>query len=108
MKLGRHQDRVTRDPGSYLFRVDQVLRRHNTAEFFRSLYQKKREKAYFHALAQLQNSLGQMNDIVVADHLLERLSAAHEDQRISAHLSTAVGVVTGWHTHSAGPSKSRL
>lgn len=76
-----------------------------TAEFFRSLYRKKREKAYFHALAQLQNSLGHMNDIVVADHLLERLSAVRDDQKISDHLSTALGIVAGWHTHSASSSE---
>jgi triphosphatase len=76
-----------------------------TAEFFRSLYQTKREKAYFHALAQLQNSLGHMNDIVVADHLLARMSVALDDQRIPDHLSTAIGIVTGWHTHSASSSE---
>ena len=51
-----------------------------TAEFFRSLYRGKRERAYLHALAQLQGSLGRMNDIVVADHLLERLSTASENR----------------------------
>jgi triphosphatase len=76
-----------------------------TVEFFRSLYRKKRKKAYFHALAQLQNRLGHMNDIVAADYLLERLSADREDQRISDHLSTAVGTVAGWHTHSASASE---
>jgi hypothetical protein len=46
-----------------------------------------------------------MNDIVVADHLLERLSAAREGQRASDHLFTAVGIVAGWHTHSASSSE---
>jgi hypothetical protein len=55
----------------------------------------------------LQNSLGHMNDIVVADHLLERLSASREDMRISDHLSTAVSIVVGWHTHSASSSERR-
>jgi CHAD domain-containing protein len=76
-----------------------------TAEFFRSLYQKKREKAYFHTLAQMQNSLGHMNDIVVADHLLERLSAARVDQGSSDRLSTAAGIVAGWYTQSASSSE---
>ncbi len=71
-----------------------------TAEFFRSLYPKKREKAYFHALTQLQNSLGRMNDIVVADHLLNRLSAAR-DHRISDLISTAGGIVARWYSKSA-------
>ena len=77
-----------------------------TAEFFRSLYQKKREKAYFRALAQLQNSLGRMNDIVVADHLLRRLSAAaRRDRRIPERLSTAARTVAGWYTQSASSSE---
>jgi CHAD domain-containing protein len=76
-----------------------------TAEFFRSLYQRKREKAYFHALAQLQNSLGHMNDIVVADHLLKRLSAARDDRRIYDRLSSAAGIVAGWYMQSASSSE---
>lgn len=76
-----------------------------TADFFCSLYQKKRDEAYFHALAQMQNSLGHMNDIVVADHLLERLSAAPANQKISGNLLTALGIVKGWYTHSASSSE---
>ena len=76
-----------------------------TADFFRSLYRKKREKAYFHALAKLQNSLGHMNDIVMANHLFERLSAARGDRRASDLLFTAVGIVVGWHTHNASSSE---
>ena len=77
-----------------------------TAEFFRSLYQKRHEKAYFHALAQLQNSLGRMNDIVVADHLLKRLSAAaRHDRKIPECLSTAARTVAGWYTQSASRSE---
>jgi hypothetical protein len=53
----------------------------------------------------MQNSLGHMNDIVVADHLLERLSAAREDQKISGNLLTAVGNVKGCYTHSASSSE---
>jgi triphosphatase len=103
LKLGRDFKKLSPQERHQLRIALKKLR--YTAEFFRSLYQKKREKAYFHALAQLQNSLGHMNDIVVADHLLEHLSAAREDQRISAHLSTAVGVVAGWHMHSASSSE---
>jgi triphosphatase len=76
-----------------------------TADFFRSFYRKKREKRYFHALAQLQNSLGHMNDILMANHLFERLSAARENQRASDRLSTAIGIVAGWHTHNASSSE---
>ena len=78
LKLGRDFKKLSAQERHQLRIALKKLR--YTAEFFRSLYQKKREKAYFHALAQLQNSLGHMNDIVVADHLLKRLSAARHDQ----------------------------
>ncbi len=54
-----------------------------------------------HALAELQNSLGHINDIAVADHLFERIVASREHKRTSRHLCTAAGLVAGWHTHSA-------
>ncbi len=72
-----------------------------TAEFFRSLYQRKPEKSYFSTLAELQNSLGHMNDVVVANHLLKRLSATRDRQRVFANLPTAIAIVVRWHTHSA-------
>jgi triphosphatase len=103
LKLGRDFEKLSPQERHQLRIALKKLR--YTAEFFRSLYQKKREKVYFHVLAQLQNSLGHMNDIVVADHLLERLSAARGGKRSSGHLSTAVGIVAGWHTHSASSSE---
>jgi hypothetical protein len=42
-----------------------------------------------------------MNDIAVADHLLERLSSVRKDRRVSDDLQTASGIVSGWHAHSA-------
>jgi hypothetical protein len=46
-----------------------------------------------------------MNDIVVADHLLKRLSAASDDQRSCDRLSTAAGIVAGCYTQSASSSE---
>ena len=103
-KLGRHFKKLSARERHQLRIALKKLR--YTAEFFRSLYQKKREKAYFRALAQLQNSLGRMNDIVVADHLLRRLSAApRRDRRIPERLSTAARIVAGWYTQSASSSE---
>ena len=72
-----------------------------TADFFRSLYPKKHAKPYFRALAQMQNCLGHMNDVVVAEHLLERMTSVHQRQRVFAHLLTAAGTVIGWHARGA-------
>jgi triphosphatase len=71
-----------------------------TAEFFRSLFRNKHEKEYLHALAEVQNSLGLINDIAIADHLLEHIAASLEHNR-THHLCTAAGLVAGWHARSA-------
>jgi CHAD domain-containing protein len=72
-----------------------------TADFFRSLYPKKHAKPYFHALAQMQNCLGHMNDVVVAEHLLERMASVRQRPRVFAHLLSAAGAVIGWHARGA-------
>jgi triphosphatase len=97
LKLGRNFKKLSPQERHQLRIVLKKLR--YTAEFFRSLYQKKHEKAS--RARSTAEQPGHMNDIVVADHPLERLSAAREGQRASDHLHTAVGLVAGWHTHSA-------
>ena len=72
-----------------------------TADFFQSLYPKKHAKPYFRGLAQMQKCLGHMNDVVVAEHLLERMTSVHQRQRVFAHLLTAAGTVIGWHARGA-------
>jgi len=76
-----------------------------TADFFRSLYPKKNAKPYFRALARMQNCLGHMNDVVVAEHLLEWMTSANQRQRVFAHLLTAAGTVIGWHARGASAAK---
>ena len=79
-----------------------------TAEFFLSLYPKTLAKPYFRALAQMQNYLGHMNDVVVAEHLVERLSTEHEHQRALPRLAIAAGVVVGWHARGASASAREI
>jgi len=70
-----------------------------TAEFFSSLFPAKGQKAYLHSLGVMQDSLGHMNDVLVAEHLLQQLSARRGSQ--SPGLSMAIGMVIGWHAHNA-------
>lgn len=102
LKLGRDFKKLSAQERHKLRIALKKLR--YTAEFFRSLYRKKREKAYFHALTQMQNSLGRMNDIVVAELLLKRLSAAR-DRRTSDLISTAGRMVTRWYSQNASNSE---
>jgi CHAD domain-containing protein len=105
LKLGRDFENLSPEARHRLLALKKLR---YTAEFFHSLYQKKRENAYLRALAQLQKSLGHMNDIVTAEHLLERLTAAREDQSISDNLPIAVGIVAGWHAHKRRSQLARI
>ena len=52
-------------------------------------------------LTRLQDGLGRMNDMVVAEYLLKRLSAAGHDQRISDSLSTVAATISRWYSEGA-------
>jgi triphosphatase len=74
-----------------------------TAEFFGSFFPGKRRESFLKALGKTQDSLGHLNDVVVAEHLLQNLS----DRRINRrdHLSIGIGIVIGWHQHSGSHSQ---
>ncbi len=63
-------------------------------EFFRNLYGRKATKAYLAAVADIQETLGAVNDAVVGHRLLDelepKLAKSGEDPRL------AVGIVMGW------------
>jgi len=99
LKLGRDFRRLSAEQRHQLRIALKKLR--YTADFFGSLFPKKHAKPYFRALAQMQNCLGHMNDVVVAEHLLERMAGAHRPQRGFAYLLTAAGTVIGWHARGA-------
>jgi triphosphatase len=99
LKLGRDFSKLSAEQRHQLRIALKKLR--YTADFFQSLYPKKHAKPYFHALAEMQNCLGHMNDVVVAEHLLERMTSGHQRQRVFARLLTAAGTVIGWHARAA-------
>ena len=76
VKLGRDFDSLSGQERHQL-RIGLKKLRY-TAEFFRSLYPKNLAKPYFGALAAMQDCLGHINDVVVAEHLLDRLAAVHQ------------------------------
>jgi inorganic triphosphatase YgiF len=63
-------------------------------EFFRDLYPRKATKPYLATLADLQDTLGAVNDAVVGHRLLDdlepRMAKSGEDARLAA------GIVMGW------------
>lgn len=69
-------------------------------EFFRALYPKRRSKDYIAALERLQDALGKMNDIAVADGLLQGLGDEAPPR--------AGGLVIGWYDSQAAASEPEL
>jgi inorganic triphosphatase YgiF len=63
-------------------------------EFFESLYARKRTKPYLKALKELQDALGHLNDVAVADGLTAELT--RRAKTAPRALATGSGMVRGW------------
>ena len=66
-----------------------------SAEFFATLYDKQKTSAFLAALSEVQEVLGQINDVAVAHRLLDELAALPE---LAAH-HEAVALAKGWIAH---------
>lgn len=66
-----------------------------SAEFFATLYDKQKTSAFLAALSEVQEVLGQINDVAVAHRLLDELAALPE---LAAH-HEAVTLAKGWIAH---------
>ena len=65
-------------------------------EFFEALYPKKHTKPYLAALKDLQDGLGHLNDVAVAQRLIDSL-VGRGDRSADRRLQQAAGLVLGWH-----------
>lgn len=63
-----------------------------SAEFFAPLYPAKKVRPYLASLTQLQQILGELNDLVVAEQLSKRLLARHT----AAEKAAATALLAGW------------
>ena len=79
-------------------RID-VKRLRYAIDFFSSLYAPKRVKAFIGHLQKLQDGLGYMNDLAVAEGLIKRLVETAEAGSVDA-IRHAGALVLGWHTHA--------
>lgn len=66
-----------------------------SAEFFAGFYDKQKAKSYLATLSEVQEVLGQINDVAVAHRLLDELA---EEPALSAH-QEAVALAKGWIAH---------
>ncbi|OGS98995.1 MAG: hypothetical protein A3F73_02370 [Gallionellales bacterium RIFCSPLOWO2_12_FULL_59_22] len=66
-----------------------------SAEFFATLYDKQKTAAFLTSLSEVQDVLGQINDVAVAHRLLDELAALPE---LAAHRE-ATALAKGWIAH---------
>jgi inorganic triphosphatase YgiF len=66
-------------------------------EFFEALYPEKQTRPYLAALKDLQDGLGHLNDVAVAQRLIGSLLDGAEGNGDRAGLEGAAGLVLGWH-----------
>ena len=72
------------------------------------LFEGKKARRFLKGLAGLQDGLGALNDVVVAEGLLAKLVENAEAGADREALSYASGCVLGWHRHRASKYNQRL
>lgn len=104
LKLGRDFESLSDDA---LHRVRISLKKlRYTAEFFASLYPAGRTKPYLESLRRLQNDLGFLNDLAMAQRQMTELRAMPGDN--SGALAIAAGVVIGWYARGLSEVRPRI
>ena len=97
LKLGRQFARLS---AQERHRVRIALKKLRYAtEFFQTLYPKGRAKPYLAALKDLQDRLGHLNDVAVAERLIGMLVGEEDRSADDAAIRWAGGLVLGWHAH---------
>ena len=77
-------------------------------EFFEGLYRKKDTKPYLASLKQMQDSLGHLNDVAVAEKLGLRLVDQAKSQVERESLRMAAGLVLGWYGKGVADLEPKL
>jgi CHAD domain-containing protein len=83
-------------------------------DFFSDIFEDERKKKFVKKLTRLQDDLGRMNDVAVAETMLARLVGVDGDGvnsggvAASGQLAFAAGGVLGWHRRRAAEMDVRL
>ena len=105
LKLGRKFETLS-DEALHDLRISLKKLRYAT-EFFISLYGKDRTKSYLVSLRQLQDDLGHLNDVAVAESRLGELCTRYNGDHAEA-LQRASGTVIGWYSHALAQIRPRI
>lgn len=105
LKLGRDFDGLSDDA---LHQVRIALKKlRYSAEFFAPLYRKKDTRPYLAALQRLQDDLGRLNDIAVAERRLDALCRKARGKTAEA-LTSASALMLGWYAHALAERRPRI
>jgi inorganic triphosphatase YgiF len=105
MRAGRHLSRRS-EAEKHQLRI-QVKKLRYASEFLAGAYPSRRKESHIQALSALQDTLGHLNDVVVADRLLERiLDRMGVEATVDHH--RAAGFVGGWTAQQADEKLTRL
>jgi inorganic triphosphatase YgiF len=77
-------------------------------EFFQSIYETKTSARYIGRLASLQDDLGHLNDIAVADQLVRRFTGGDHAATLGTEAAGSAGFVLGWYARLAVESDRKL
>jgi inorganic triphosphatase YgiF len=105
IKLGRRFDDLS-DEALHRLRISLKKLRYTT-EFFTALYAEGGTEAYVKSMRQLQDDLGHLNDLAVAEVRLADLRSRIGSDEAGA-LQWPCGVVIGWHTHALAQIRPRI
>ncbi len=84
-----------------------VKRLRYTTDFFGAVFPCKALKPYRENLASLQDALGYLNDVAVAEELVARSCQGVRGKALD-HCRFAGGVIIGWHSRALADSEQRL
>jgi CHAD domain-containing protein len=104
-KLGRKFDKLS-DEALHRLRISLKKLRYST-EFFAAFYGGDRTQAYLNSLRRLQDDLGHLNDVAVAESRLADLCARTGDDE-AGELRMACGTVIGWYSHALAQIRPRI
>jgi triphosphatase len=95
LKLGRQFEQLSAEE-RHKVRIALKKLRYAT-EFFQTLYPKKESKPYLAALKDLQDRLGHLNDVAVAERLIGMLLGEADGSADGGDIRWGGGLVLGWH-----------
>jgi triphosphatase len=95
LKLGRQFEQLSAEE-RHKVRIALKKLRYAT-EFFQTLYPKKESKPYLAALKDLQDRLGHLNDVAVAERLIGTLLGEADGSADGRDIRWGGGLVLGWH-----------